>query len=651
MKKVFLIVLTFVFFYNVFAQQKIVNAKQVWVTEGIKLGGVFRSTWPDGSGGIESWNLTGNPSTNPSANFIGTTNNQPINFRTNNVLRGIFQTDGKLNWILNGIFNGVQIGRPFGETTNIAVGGVSSSTGWTAGTNTTIVGQGAALLNTTGSGLSVFGANGLRSNTTGSNNAGFGNNAGRYNTTGSNQIFIGNLGRLNYYGDTTSTPIVIFENAAGVLNRTKINGELQISSKTQTKTFLIKDSTNNITADSSYSFTSGYVADSSMIQTKNYGAFAMKYNSGGSRTTVSGQGSFAFGKSQRNTTTNTPALETINGNGSGFIGFNSGGTVLIPSTAVGAVAIGALSRNTWMIPSGVGSGIWGYTTGAGDDGSKITVSGLGSHAIATAQNGGRIDVPGLGAFVSGIASTTSLDTSRIIANANAAHIFALAENGGQVTNYIAGGFLSGVSANNGKMKLGLTSNISHGSFMTGYSWASNSLIVSDSNANFTGGLATNDTLENIGTASFIYGRGLSNKSNYSILFGRGFTNIADSVCKIGWGQSTMTVNGKNRVGIGTSTPSQTLDVSGSFGASITTTATDLTLNETHFTVIIKSGTHLITLPAATSNNRRIYVLVNQTADLIDTGQYIDLTGVISTTIPETSSIWIQSDGSAYYQIK
>ena len=54
-------------------------------------------------------------------------------------------------------------------------------------------------------------------------------------------------------------------------------------------------------------------------------------------------------------------------------------------------------------------------------------------------------------------------------------------------------------------------------------------------------------------------------------------------------------------------------MNGSAGFAIITTSSNLTLNSTHHTVIINSGTPTISLPAAaSSNSRRIYIIVNQT---------------------------------------
>jgi hypothetical protein len=48
------------------------------------------------SAGAQSWNLTGNAGTDPSTNFVGTTDNIAFKIRTNNVVRLTVNGSGKL---------------------------------------------------------------------------------------------------------------------------------------------------------------------------------------------------------------------------------------------------------------------------------------------------------------------------------------------------------------------------------------------------------------------------------------------------------------------------------------------------------------------------------------------------------------------------
>lgn len=67
------------------AQQKLVYSKQLWATDSIKLGGVWRSSWP--AVAAAGWNLTGNTGTNAATNFTGTLDAVDFVTRTNNIER------------------------------------------------------------------------------------------------------------------------------------------------------------------------------------------------------------------------------------------------------------------------------------------------------------------------------------------------------------------------------------------------------------------------------------------------------------------------------------------------------------------------------------------------------------------------------------
>jgi hypothetical protein len=146
---------------------------------------------------------------------------------------------------------------------------------------------------------------------------------------------------------------------------------------------------------------------------------------------------------------------------------------------------------------------------------------------------------------------------------------------------------------------------------------------------------------------FKIGNGTPNKA---LIF---FTNPS------GGALGTNTANGVERmriapdgsVGINNNTPISTLDNNGSLGLSIVRTSASITLDATHYTVMLHSGTPSVTLPSASSNARRIYVIVNQTAAPRTISTYKDFVLNNVTTIAASSSITIQSDGTNWYQIR
>ncbi|MBL7815201.1 MAG: hypothetical protein JNL70_09330 [Saprospiraceae bacterium] len=104
------------------------------------------------------------------------------------------------------------------------------------------------------------------------------------------------------------------------------------------------------------------------------------------------------------------------------------------------------------------------------------------------------------------------------------------------------------------------------------------------------------------------------------------------------------------MGIGTSTPNSKLEVNGSVAYPITTTSGNLTLDATHHTIII-TGTHTITLPAASTCANRIYNLVNNSGASRTISSYINLGGTSVTTLASATSIRIQSNGTSWYRIQ
>src|SRR5690554_3541929 len=168
---------------------------------------------------FEGWLLEGNAGTNPSTNFVGTTDNQPLNFRVNNIRAGHISE----NNIFFGMSSGVAttnygpgntgIGH---ETLKVNIDGKRNAAfGYqtlqanTSGNDNVAVGYQALFNNTNGDGNVANGyqalhhntignnnvANGyeaLKSNTTGNYNVANGYRALRNNTTGANNIANGN---------------------------------------------------------------------------------------------------------------------------------------------------------------------------------------------------------------------------------------------------------------------------------------------------------------------------------------------------------------------------------------------------------------------------------------------------------------------------
>lgn len=112
------------------------------------------------------------------------------------------------------------------------------------------------------------------------------------------------------------------------------------------------------------------------------------------------------------------------------------------------------------------------------------------------------------------------------------------------------------------------------------------------------------------------------------------------------------LNNDVRVGINTNgvMANSTLQNNGSLALAVIKTNGNLTLTENHYSIII-NGTHNITLPNANTCVGRIYVIKNPTANNRTISNYTNLSGTTnSNNIPARTSLWIQSDGSAWQQI-
>ncbi|SEM19679.1 hypothetical protein SAMN05421856_101674 [Chryseobacterium taichungense] len=107
-----------------------------------------------------------------------------------------------------------------------------------------------------------------------------------------------------------------------------------------------------------------------------------------------------------------------------------------------------------------------------------------------------------------------------------------------------------------------------------------------------------------------------------------------------------------RVGINTGAlANSTLQNNGSLATSTFKTTGALTLNETHFTIIL-GGNHSITLPDTSNCNctGRIYVIKNPTNNTPSISSYKNLSGSSVNIISANSILWLQNDGSNWQRI-
>lgn len=137
-------------------------------------------TGATGSSAQDAWLLLGNAGTNPAINFVGTTDNQDLIFRRNNVV------SGRLNSALLATSFGVSSLPTTATGTNNSAFGTNALAAATTGSSNTAIGSGALLSNTTGGSNTAIGTSAMRMNVSGSNNVAVGLSALRNNTASQN---------------------------------------------------------------------------------------------------------------------------------------------------------------------------------------------------------------------------------------------------------------------------------------------------------------------------------------------------------------------------------------------------------------------------------------------------------------------------------
>ncbi|WP_312394656.1 hypothetical protein [Chryseobacterium sp.] len=164
----------------------------------------------------QSWSLTGNAGTTPGTNYLGTSDNQNVIFKRNNVQAGML-------------------------TASNTAFGVSSIPITATGTGNTALGSTALSTLTTGAGNTAFGATALSTVTTGARNVGIGLNAARGVTTGSTNIAIGGNSLQNPSAAGIQRNIAIGDNS--LFNNVSGNSNVSIGVNTGTA---ITAATNNV---------------------------------------------------------------------------------------------------------------------------------------------------------------------------------------------------------------------------------------------------------------------------------------------------------------------------------------------------------------------------------------------------------------------
>ncbi len=152
------------------------------------------SVWLSITAGTTGWSLTGNAAINPTTHFIGTTDEQPLRFRVNNLWAGeLHPTSGN-------VFLGVGAGQANTNGHSNTANGAYALTSNTVGFQNTAIGRNALFANITGRFNTANGADALFTNSTGNSNTSIGYQALYANSTGGNNTA---SGKSALYSNTT----------------------------------------------------------------------------------------------------------------------------------------------------------------------------------------------------------------------------------------------------------------------------------------------------------------------------------------------------------------------------------------------------------------------------------------------------------------
>ncbi|NNV53983.1 tail fiber domain-containing protein [Limnovirga soli] len=187
-----------------------INGNIRWT--GIDFEGFDGSTWKSLSGKT-SWSLNGNAGTNPSTNFIGTTDNQPLVFKINNIKAGYLSAASfNTSWGYEALLNvsetasfssafGVSALKNNASISNTAMGSNALENN-TIGYGNTATGSYALNNNISGVWNTANGAGALSQNISGSANTAIGEEALDFNTIGQSNTAVG---RQSLYTNTNGS--------------------------------------------------------------------------------------------------------------------------------------------------------------------------------------------------------------------------------------------------------------------------------------------------------------------------------------------------------------------------------------------------------------------------------------------------------------
>ena len=332
-------------------------------------------------GATNFWGLSGNAGTVNNTNFIGTTDNVPLNFKVNN------QKAGRIDPTFNNVFFGNVIGNVtnFGEF-NTSIGSNSLSFN-NFGNRNTATGSSSLYTNTSGSNNTANGYRSLYSNTTGNFNMANGSDALYFNTQGSSNVAMGNSALYsNTTGNSNSANgfSALYYNTTG--NSNTANGNFSLYRNT---------TWNSNLANGSYALFENTTGQKNVAN----GSDALFANSIGNYNTATGSSALRSNTIGDSNTAN--GFNALQANTSGYGNTASGGSSLflnttgIYNTGIGSISLESNTTGNYNTALGFNTGTFN-TIGSSNtfigNGANTTINNLtnttaiGANAVVSQSN-------------------------------------------------------------------------------------------------------------------------------------------------------------------------------------------------------------------------------------------------------------------------
>jgi hypothetical protein len=363
--------------------------------------------------GGTAWTTTGNGGTTAGTNFVGTTDNQAFDIRTNNVIRTRITTKGQIEVFNTGgsVFVGESAGAndDLSNNQNAFVGyqsGMANTTGSsnaamgyqslkanTTGANNTAIGFQALAANTTGLSNTGVGFWSLSANTTGNYNTGLGVDALQFNTTGSYNIGVGEgaLGSNTTGNQNVASGFHAMQTNTTGGSNTAIGHEALLANTTggwNTATGYQALKANTTGFDNAGFGNSALISNTTGVNNAAMGAHALHSNTTGNSNTATGKDAmYSNTTASNNTAIGFQSMyNTTTGGNNTALGFQ---TLQSNTTGGNNIAIGHVTlqgNTTGSYNTGIGIAVLqSNTTGIGNIGSgylSLLNNTTGSHNVA-----------------------------------------------------------------------------------------------------------------------------------------------------------------------------------------------------------------------------------------------------------------------------